>query len=105
MHNGKTLHSCCCRTSLLYDHHRRGAVILSAPCNKPGWAHTSHCQQRPEAQLLRWHAHLCQLGLVHVDEVIVRLGHLCHVVLQRSDEAVLGRQQFFQLLVYLQCVP
>mmetsp|Transcript_4183 Transcript_4183/g.10446 ORF Transcript_4183/g.10446 Transcript_4183/m.10446 type:complete len:441 (-) Transcript_4183:302-1624(-) len=52
--------------------------------------------QRPEAQLLHRDAKLGQLGLVHAYEVVVRLGHLGHVVLQRADDRVLVLQHLLQ---------
>ena len=45
-------------------------------CDEPCGPERGAGDQRAEPQLLWRHAKLCQLGLVHADEVVVRLGHL-----------------------------
>ena len=57
--------------------------------------------QWPETKLLGWNAKLGELGLVDTDEVVVCLGHLGHIVLERLDHLVLVVEHLLQLGIHL----
>jgi hypothetical protein len=60
-------------------------VVSSRPDHQPRGSGVGVGDERSEPELLDGDAKLRQLGLVHADQVVVRLGHLGHVVLQRLD--------------------